>query len=148
MPHLLLFHTSATSRQYYGLFLSGLCLMTTAGLMVLLFFSLFLSLSLSLSLSLPLSDSFSFSSWPHRGSRLSRWRELASSEEEKLAILKRKEEHLKGIFQDRGVARRLMAASESSGQPARNPCPQSSLLYLTVDGMDQVSFLANLLCAT
>ena len=82
---------------------------------------------------------FDFSSIETRGSRLSKWRELAKTEEEKVATQNAKREHLIGVFADRALGRRLMVSCECSSEPCLNPDPMTGVLYLQVDGMDQVT---------
>eukprot|EP00439_Symbiodinium_sp_Y106_P038404 s2714_g4.t1 len=69
------------------------------------------------------------------GARLSQWREQAKTADEKLAVAQQKDEHLRGVFADRAVARRLMSASHNVTAEA-----STSLIYAIIDGMDQAKF--------
>lgn len=66
------------------------------------------------------------------------YRLKAKSEEEKTKINEAYTNHLRKMFADRSVAKRLISLSEASNR-ANTPIPEDQrIIYLQVDGMDQV----------
>ena len=75
------------------------------------------------------------------GSRLSEWRRSCRSAADRAKVQKAKANHLAGVFADRSCARRLMLTSESSTRDDLRVPPEKGMLYISIDGMDQVSLL-------
>ena len=73
------------------------------------------------------------------GSRLSEWRRSCRSAADRVKVQKAKADHLAGVFADRSCARRLMLTSESSTRDDLRVPPEKGMLYISIDGMDQVS---------
>ena len=72
------------------------------------------------------------------GSRLSEWRRSCRSAADRTKVQKAKADHLAGVFADRSCARRLMLTSESSTRDDLRVPPEKGMLYISIDGMDQV----------
>lgn len=70
--------------------------------------------------------------------KLSKMRQQAVTEEQKYQVQQMFQDHIGGIFADRNVAQRYMSLSEASTKQGTTLHPSAALLYLSLDGMDQV----------
>ena len=75
------------------------------------------------------------------GSRLSEWRRASRTAEDRTKVQLAKTDHLARVFADRSCARRLMVTSEAATNPDPRVPPERGLLYVSIDGMDQVPSL-------
>lgn len=71
-------------------------------------------------------------------------RKEARTEAEKAHFTAAAQEHKQGVFSDRAVGRRLMFISENSTRQGEGYSPEHGVLYLSLDGMDQVSWVQNI----
>ena len=62
----------------------------------------------------------------------------ARTEADKLAFTQAANEHKTGVFADRSVGRKLMYMSENASRQGSSYVPAHGVLYLCLDGMDQV----------
>jgi len=78
--------------------------------------------------------------------KYTKFRKIANTDKEREQIQAAYNQHIDGVFKDRAFGSKMVFHSETSTAPTMKSTPDQSLLYVCLDGMDQVRFAICVSC--